>query len=53
MLLGQCKVCLLSEEGCLKNMAVHSFIGIFPPFPVDVLEDVKIPNSMFTLENKI
>ena len=46
MLLGQFKICLLSENQ-FKNMEIHSFLGPFPRFPVHFLENVK--NAEFQL----
>ena len=40
-------------QSFLKNMVIHSFLGIFPPVPVHVLEDVKNPTLRFALEHEI
>ena len=33
-----------------KSVETHSGLAIFPPFTVDVLEDIKNLNSKFALE---
>ena len=44
---------MTTVKNSFKNMEIHSFLGLFPRFPVDALEDPEKLDSKFALEHEV